>query len=54
MKHDNLRFRIFIKVGTVKLGDKERPDSEQPGNSEPFTVTNLPVYFINSEQPGVS
>ena len=24
------------------------------GYSEPFPVTNLPVYFINCEQPGVS
>ena len=39
---------------TVELGDKERLDSEQPGNSEPFPVTNLPVYFINCEQPGIS
>ena len=23
-------------------------DIEQLSNSEPFTVTNLPVYFINS------
>ena len=42
------------KGSTVKLGDKERLDSEQPGNSEPFPVTNMPVYIINSEQPGVS
>ena len=41
------------KGSTVKLGDKERLDSEQPGNSEPFPVTNMPVYIINSEQPGV-
>ena len=39
---------------TVKLCDKERLDSEQPGNREPFPVTNLPVYFIHCEQPGVS
>ena len=39
---------------TVKLGDKERLDSEQPGNSEQFPVTNMPVYIMNSEQPGVS
>ena len=38
----------------VQLGDKEWLDSEQPGNSEPFPVTNLPFYFINSEQPGIS
>ena len=29
-------------------------NSEQLGNSEPFPVTNFPVYLINSEQPGVS
>jgi hypothetical protein len=27
---------------------------EQIGNSEPFPVTNLPVYLINSEQIGIS
>ena len=29
-------------------GDKEKEwlDKEQPGNSEPFSVTNLSVYFI--------
>ena len=42
------------KGSTVKLGDKERLDSEQPGNSEPFPVTNLPVYFVNSEQAGIT
>ena len=42
------------KTSTVKLGFKERLNKEQISNSEPFTVTNLPVYFINSEQPGVS
>jgi hypothetical protein len=35
---------------TVKLGYKDWLDSEQPGNSEPFHMTNLLVYFINSEQ----
>ena len=36
-------------------GDKEKEwlDKEQPGNSEPFSVTNLSVYFINNEQPGI-
>ena len=29
-------------------------DSKQPGNSEPSPMTNLPVYFINSELLGVS
>ena len=39
---------------TVKLGFKERLNKEQLGNSEPFPVTNLPVYLINSEQIGIS
>ena len=37
-------------ISTVKLGFKERLDKEQLGNSEPFPVTNMPVYLINSEQ----
>ena len=44
---------IFAKI-TFKLGDKEWLNSEQPGYSEPFPATNLPIYFINSKQPGVS
>ena len=39
---------------TVKLGFKELLNKEQIGNSEPFFVTNLPVYLINSEQIGIS
>jgi hypothetical protein len=39
---------------TVKLGFKELLNKEQIGNSEPFPVTNLPVYLINSEQIGIS
>ena len=39
---------------TVKLGDKKWLDCEQPGNSEPFSETKLPVYFTNNEQPCVS
>ena len=35
---------------TVKLGFKERLNKEQIGNSEPFAVTNLLVYLIDSEQ----
>ena len=31
---------------TFKLGDKERFDKEQIGVKEPFSVTNLLVYFI--------
>ena len=30
---------------TVKLGFKERLNEEQLGNSEPFSVTNMPVHF---------
>ena len=41
---------MFFKSQTVKLDDKEQLYSEQPGNSEIFTKTNLPVYIINSEQ----
>ena len=43
-----------LKIVVVKLGNKEQLDSEQLGNSEPFSVTKLPVYFINSEQPSIS
>ena len=41
---------------TVTLGYKERLDSEQPGNSETFSLSNfnLSVYFINSKRPGVT
>ena len=39
---------------TFKLGIKELFNKEQIGNSEPFPVTNLPVYLINSEQIGIS
>ena len=39
---------------TVKLGDKKRFDKEQIGFKEPFFVTNIPVYLINSEQIGIS
>ena len=42
------------KVNTVKLGFKERLNKEQIGNSEPFPVTNLSVYLINSEEIGIS
>ena len=41
-------------INTVKLGFKQLSDKEQIGNSEPFSVTNLPVYLINSEQIGIS
>ena len=39
---------------TVKLGFKELFIKEQIGNNEPFPMTNLPVYLINSEQIGIS
>ena len=44
----------IINKNTVKLGIKELFNKEQIGNSEPFSVTNLPVYLINSEQIGIS
>ena len=45
---------VGSKVSTVKLGFKERLNKEQLGNSEPFPVTNFPVYLINSEQICIS
>ena len=39
---------------TIKLGFKEQLNKKQIGNSEPFPVTNLLVYLINSEQIGIS
>ena len=39
---------------TVKLGFMEQLNKEQVGNSEPFPVTNLPVYLKNSKQIGIS
>ena len=47
------KFAIYFTC-TVKLGFKELLNKEQIGNSEPFPVTNLPVYLINSEQIGIS
>ena len=44
----------FCFNSTVKLGNKERLNTAQLGNSEPFLVTNMPVYLINSEQIGIS
>ena len=38
--------QFYWNLNTVKLGDKERFDNEQIGVKEPFTVTNLPIYFI--------
>ena len=43
-----------LYVNTVKLGFKEQLNKEQLGNSEPFPVTNLSGYLINSEQIGIS
>ena len=45
---------VTSEIITVKLGFKERLDKEQLGNREPFPVTNMPVYLINSEQIGFS
>ena len=42
-----------LYVYTVKLGNKERLNKEQLGNSKPFSVTNIPVYLINSERIGI-
>ena len=38
----------------VKLGNKEWLNKEQLGNSEPFSVTNIQVSVINSEQISIS
>ena len=45
---------MFNFVYTVKLCFKELLNKEQIGNSEPFPVTNLPLYLINSGQIGIS
>ena len=45
-----IKFLFQIFCITVKLDDKERLDNEQLGSSDTFPVTNLSVYFINSEQ----
>ena len=39
-----------LYVNTVKLGNKEWLNKEQLRNREPFSVTNIQVYLINSEQ----
>ena len=52
--HCSVVKKSYNLVHSVKLGFKERIDSEHLGNSEPLPATNLPVYFINSEQPGIS
>ena len=33
------------KKTILQLGFKERLNEEQLGNSEPFSVTNMPVHF---------
>jgi E3 ubiquitin-protein ligase HUWE1 len=42
----NLYF--VFSLNTVKHGFKELLNKEQIGNSEPFPLTNMPVYLINS------
>jgi hypothetical protein len=42
----NFASRIFLVTTKVKLGFKEILNKEQIGNTEPFPVTNLPVYLI--------
>ena len=55
MSHDLFFLELSTNIwsrfeSTVKLGNKERLDKVQLGNIEPFPVTNMPVYLINSEQ----
>ena len=47
-------FYLIQKVNTVKFDFKERLNKEQIGNSEPFLVTNLLVYLMNSEHSGIT
>ena len=51
-------FRNLVGTGIApvskKTAVKELWNKEQIGNSEPFPVTNLPVYLMNSEQIGIS
>ena len=47
-------FLFFKMCNSVKLCIKELLNKEQIGNSEPFPVTNLPVYLRNSELIGIS
>ena len=42
---------LFFQIGPIPSKVKQL-DSKQPGNSKLFPVINLPVYFINSKQPG--
>ena len=46
------RSKVYLSLYTMyylKLDDKVRLDREQSGNSEPFPVTNFPVYFQNTK-----
>ena len=36
----------LFDICRVKLGDKKRLDKEQNGLKEPFSLTNLTLYFI--------
>ena len=45
---------LALFESTIKLGFMELLKKGQIGNSEPFSVTNLPVYLINCEQIGIS
>ena len=53
-KTQDKELKSKVRTNTVKLGIKELFNKEQIGNSEPFPVTNLQVYLINSEQIGIS
>ena len=45
---------FYFFACTVKLGFNELLNKDQIGNSEPFPVTNLPVYLINNDQIGIN
>ena len=53
-------FFFFIFTTLLCAGPAQNPplkgllNKEQIGNSEPFPMTNLPVYLINGEQIGIS
>ena len=36
---------LFLGLTTIKLGFNQRLNKEQIGNSEPFPVINLPIYY---------
>ena len=54
LPNDNFLKATWKELHTLILGFKELLNKEQIGNSEPFPVTNLPVYLINSKQIGIS